>query len=97
MTVLNKEEEKAFRKYVTNEDCIQKESSLSWDGSNLIVRIPKEMAEYLDLTEKNRFTKSILFKIKEKEGQIIKTFEVIDRTKQRKIRKEKHDKQKTTK
>ena len=39
----------------------------------------------------------ILFKIKEKEGQIIKTFEVIDRTKQRKIRKEKHDKQKTTK
>lgn len=60
-------------------------SAISWDGRNLIVRIPKEIADYLQLNETNRFQKNLQFKIEaDLNDAVKKTFDVIERTEPKK-------------
>jgi hypothetical protein len=79
--VLKEEEIKELLKGTTNEERIEKESAISWDGRNLMIRIPKEIADYLKINEKNRFEKSFKFEIKIDKDNIQKTFEITERTK----------------
>jgi hypothetical protein len=74
-----------------NEELIEAEASIGWDGRNLLIRIPKDVAQFLGLNEKNRFTKNIKFEIKhDLDGNITKKFDVVDRQAPKK--KQKHDK-----
>lgn len=79
--VLKEEEITELLKGTTNEERIEKESAISWDGRNLIIRIPKEIADYLKITEKNRFEKSFKFEIKLENNNVQKIFEITERTK----------------
>ena len=93
MDVLTKDEEKDVNKLLNNREIIEREATLAWDGTNILLRLPKDIANYLDITKENRFEKSILFKIKElSESKAETVFEVINRIKKRKI----HGKKKTT-
>lgn len=79
--VLTKEEEEELLGSVSGKEEIIKESSISWDGLNLLVRIPKEIAKYLGLDEKNRFEKNLKFVITEENGKVEKRFDVVERLK----------------
>lgn len=79
--VLKIDEIKELLKEITSSDKFEKESAISWDGRNLIIRIPREIADILNLTQENRFKKSFKFIFDEKEGKKIQSFEIIDRTK----------------
>ncbi len=82
LNVLEKGEEEELLKGLKKEETIKKEVSFSWDGSNLIVRFPKEIADFLNLNKENRFEKSIRFTVNQKEdGTIEKTFDIVDRQK----------------
>lgn len=88
MKELSKKEEEEVKQIFKKTEDIEKESTLSWDGGNLVVKIPQEICDFLGINEQNRFEKSILWKIKENtDGTIEKTFDVIKRIKKRKIRK----------
>jgi len=90
MDVLIKQEKRDVKKILEKEEVIEREATLSWDGTNLLLRLPKEIADYLNVNKENRFEKSILFKIREKtDGSIEKTFQIIKRTKKRKYGKKK--------
>jgi len=79
--VLKNEEIKELLKSVSGSENLEKESAISWDGRNLIIRIPKEIADKLKLDEKNRLEKSFKFNIEDKEGQRVQSFEIVERTK----------------
>ncbi len=90
---LNLKEAEEIKDLIDPKEKIEKRVALGWDGSNLTVRLPRELSSYLELTKENRFKKSILFRIQEKDdGSIERTFEVIDRDKPRR----KNVKKKTT-
>jgi len=80
----NKDAENLFRD-INNKDEIRREASLSWDGRNIIVRIPKEIAEYLDLNEENRFEKNIRFTVEINGDDSIKTFDIVKRIKPKRL------------
>lgn len=80
MDVLTKEEENELFKREDDEELIEKESSFSWDGRSLIIRFPKEIADFLGIDKENRLEKSINFKVTQKDDVITKTFEIIKRT-----------------
>lgn len=89
-SVLNKKEEDELLGSAVGKEEIVKDSSISWDGLNLLVRIPKEIARYLDINEGDRFKKNLRFIITEENGKIEKRFEIIERTNPR--RRSKNDK-----
>lgn len=63
-----------------NEEIIEEEAAIGWDGRNLIIRLPKDIAVFLGLSEKNRFKKNIKFMIQHNlEGQVVKEFDIVDR------------------
>ena len=97
MDVLTKKEKERLLAHISDGEIIEKEVAISWDGKNLFLRFPKEMADYLDINEKNRFTKNIKFIVEEKDGEIIKKFEVVDRTKPKRETKNKDDNEKKDK
>jgi len=82
--VLTNEEVKKLIGGINHEEIISREASLSWDGRNILVRIPKEISEYLGLDEKNRFKKNLKFTIEIKRDVIKKSFEIVERTKPKK-------------
>ncbi len=87
--VLTKEDAEKLFSGTNHDEIIYGEASLSWDGRNILVRIPKEISEYLKINEENRFKKNIKFIIEIKKDLIIKTFDIVDRTKpKRKIKDE---------
>lgn len=95
MDVLTKEEEEKLLSHISGGEIIEREVALSWDGKNLFLRFPKDVADYFQVNEKNRFTKNIKFMVEEKEGKIIKEFDVVDRTKpKREIKKQNDSKEK---
>lgn len=65
---------------------------IGWDGSNLVIRLPKDIASYLNVTKENRFKKSIKFIIKAKDEEVEKRFDIIERTKPKRIFKKKNAK-----
>lgn len=79
MDVLTKTEEERLLREINQEEVIEKEVAFSWDGKNLIVRFPKEIADYLKVNKNNRFKKNLKFLVREKEGIIKKEFEVVER------------------
>ena len=79
--VLKEDELRELTKGMISSERMEKESAISWDGRNFIIRIPREMASYFDINENNRFEKNFKFTIEEKNGTIEKTFDVIQRTK----------------
>lgn len=100
MGVLTENEQNKLISNVEHGEKIEKDVSLSWDGKNLILRFPKDIAEYFGIYEKNRFTKSIKFIVEEIDGKIRKSFDVIERTKPKreiKLRKENGKEKKNTK
>ena len=63
-----------------NEEIIEEEAALGWDGRNLLIRLPKDIAQFLELSEHNRFKKNIKFTIKhDLEGIVTKSFDVVER------------------
>ena len=85
MGVLTDAEENELVKGLDSVEKIEKEVSLSWDGRNLTMRIPKEIADYLRLTKTNRFRKCMKLSIEENNGVVSKTFEIVSRRKPRRI------------
>ncbi len=91
--VLNKKEVEEIKSLVDQKEVIEREVALLWDGSNIMVKFPKEISKFLGLNEKNRMNKSLLLRIKENpDGGIDKSFEIIQRIKKRKIRNGTHKK-----
>jgi len=80
-SVLKEDELKKLISEVNHEEVIEKESAISWDGRNLIIRLPREVADYLKLDEKNRFEKNFKFKITMNQNEKKQEFEIIKRTK----------------
>ena len=79
--VLKLDEIAELLKGIGGSDRLEKESAISWDGRNLIIRIPREIADVLKINEKNRFKKNFKFIIDEKDGKRIQSFEITDRNK----------------
>ena len=79
MDELTKREEEKLLKDSVNSEVIEKAMSFSWDGKNLVVRFPRDVAQYLKVTEKNRKEKKLLFRIVEQNNEVTKTFEVIEK------------------
>jgi hypothetical protein len=77
--VLTESEKEEFFKALGRSEIIEKEASISWDGANLLLRLPREIADYLDINEKNRLTKKIIFRIEEANGEMKKEFDVKER------------------
>ncbi len=80
MGVLTKKEKERLFSQIESNEKIEREVSLSWDGKNLIVRFPRDIADYLDVNEKNRFEKNLKFIVEEKDGKIDQRFEIVERT-----------------
>ena len=92
MSVLSKDEEKKLLNSLDDTEVIEQSTSISWDGNNLILRLPKEISDYLGLNKANRFTKKILFRITEARGDVKREFEVIERKEpKRKTKKRKQE------
>jgi len=91
-SVLTKTEEEELFQEIEGGEKIEKEVSLSWDGKNLMLRLPKEICHFLDLTSKNRFKKNFRFIIEEKDGKIEKSFELVERTRPKRKENEKKNK-----
>ncbi len=70
--VLKKEEKEEVLKALNSNEKIEREASISWDGSNFLVRIPKDIVDYLKIEKKN----NILFIVDETKEGIKKTFEI---------------------
>lgn len=79
MNVLTKEEKEKLLKQIDRTEHIEKAVAFSWDGTNLLVRFPKEIAQYLNINKDNRFTKKLKFILESKEEIIKQTFEIIDK------------------
>ena len=96
--VLKSEEIRKLISGVDDTEVVEKESAIAWDGKNLVIRMPKEIAEYIKINKENRFEKSIKFRIENKEGIKTQTFEIVQRTKpQRKTKNGNTSKKKTSK
>jgi hypothetical protein len=80
-SVLKEDEIRKLISEVSQEEVIEKESAISWDGRNLIIRIPREISDYLKIDEKNRFEKNFKFKITSIKNETRKEFEIVERTK----------------
>ncbi len=81
MGELTKKEEERLLSHIGDGEIIEREVALSWDGKNLVLRLPKDIADYFQVNENNRFTKNVKFLVEEKEGKIIKEFDIVNRTK----------------
>ncbi len=79
--VLTKEDRGEIKSLIKPEEVIEKKIALSWDGKNIMIRLPKEIAEYFDVNEENRFEKMLVLKVKEYDGRMKKTFDIIKRNK----------------
>ena len=82
--VLTKNEKEALIEELNNHEVIEKTVSLSWDGTNLLLRIPKEIAEYIGANKDNRFRKSLMFRIEESEKGVTQEFKLVDRKNEKK-------------
>jgi len=92
--VLSLEDSNFIKKSLEEGETIERIVNFSWDGSNLLLRIPKEISQFLNLNKDNRFEKSLKFIIKGLPEKSINTFEVIERTTPKKLIKKKHGKNK---
>ena len=79
--VLKREEITELLKDLKGSETLEKESAISWDGRNLIIRVPREIADYLKINEKNRLQKSFKFIIEDNNGERTQKFEIVERTK----------------
>jgi hypothetical protein len=90
MDVLTEKEKKKLLGEIHREEVIEKDVSFSWDGKNLFVRFPKDIADYFGVNKENRFKKSLKFLVREFEGEVTNTFEILKRDHgKRKIKKKK--------
>ncbi len=79
MGALTKREEEKLFEEMQREEVIEKEVSFSWDGKNLVVRFPKEIAETLKVTKENRKLKKLKFTIKVDGDKATKEFSIINK------------------
>jgi hypothetical protein len=75
---LSKEEIDTLLRDVDHKETFEKESKISWDGTNFIARIPKEFGDFLGLTIENREDKRMVFTAEEKEGVVIHNIKIKD-------------------
>jgi len=81
---LSKKDFEEVKQLINPKESIEKESAFGWDGKNLTIRLPREIASYFQITKENRFDKTFLIKVNENNiGEIEKTFDIIKRTKPR--------------
>ena len=92
MGVLTEKDDLEVLKEIEGTERIDLSSSLSWDGKNLLIRIPKEVSDFLKINKKNRFKKKFRFIIEEKDGKIERSFEITDREEPKRKIKKKNDK-----
>ncbi len=95
MDVLTKKEEERLISNIESGERIEKEVSFSWDGKNLILRFPKDLADYFDVNKDNRFKKNMKFIVEETDGKVTQNFNVVDRTKPKRITKKKENETKS--
>ena len=76
---LTEEEEDKLLSKMHLQELIEKEVAISYDGTNLLVRFPKEIAEFLGVNPDNRFENSLKFIVKEKDGEITKSFDIVEK------------------
>jgi hypothetical protein len=79
---LKREEVLDLLKEARGSERMEKEVAISWDSRNLIIRIPKEIADLLKIDKENRFKKNFKFVIDEKDGRKFQFFDITNRTKQ---------------
>ena len=65
MKELTKKEEEKLLRSLKEGESIEKEVSISWDGINLFLRLPKEIATFLGVNKDNRFERNMKFIVKE--------------------------------
>ena len=83
--VLTKEDVVYLFSGLDTSENIEVEASFSWDGRNLLVRIPKDLANFLKINQDNRFENKIKFIVSEKNGRIKEQrFEILKRLEPRK-------------
>lgn len=92
MDVLTKKEEEEILSELKEGEVIEQEVAISWDGRNLLTRFPKEIADFLGITEENRFKKNIKFIVEEINGKVKKRFEVVERKNGKRKEKKKDNK-----
>ncbi len=78
MGELTKIEKEKITGSIEEGEVIEKIASFSWDGKNLVVRFPKDIANFLNVNEENRKSKKLKFLVVEKNGEMTREFEVID-------------------
>ncbi len=81
---LMEKEEETLLKEIESTERIEKYAAISWDGTNFVVRIPKEIADFLSITEENRKNKKIRFYVEEKDEKIISEITLIEKNDQEK-------------
>lgn len=80
-SVLTKKEKEKFLEVIGKEgEKIDETAKLSWDGSSVLLRLPKAVADYFEINQKTAKNKEIRFFVKEKRERgkmkVIKTFEI---------------------
>lgn len=76
--VLTKEEREILEMEFSKGEKIKTSSSISYDGKNFLIRIPKDIIDYFGVTKLNRKNKKINFIVIEEENNLIKQFDISD-------------------
>ena len=83
-SVLSKKEKEVLLGQFAPKEEIEVDTAISWDGASLLVRIPKDIADYFGINKKNRKKKRMKFFVKEEKGEIIKKFDIINKNEKKK-------------
>lgn len=84
-SVLTKEEEKRFLNILGESgEEIEETAKLSWDGSSVLLRLPKGVADYFKINKGNVKSKEIFFSVKEEKENgkvnVVTKFEIKKRS-----------------
>ncbi len=77
MGALKKNEEEKLFKEIDDEEIIERFASFSWDGKNLVIRFPKEIADVLGVNKENRKEKKLRLLVKVNESE--NSFSVVEK------------------
>ena len=75
MTVLTKSQKEKLLQLIHGGERIEREAKVSWDGSNFLIRIPKEIADYLKIKKSD----TVVFRIEDRNGAVTKSFDLGER------------------
>lgn len=79
MGALKKEEEERLFQELQKKEVIERFASFSWDGKNLVIRFPKEIADTLGVNKENRKEKKLRLLVKIDNDKIETEFSVVEK------------------